>query len=304
MSQRTVTATDSFIHQLIQLSRPFNSLHPLLLILVGYAIAGGSVFEPAPDLSWLVVSLLLLHSGVTVANDVVDSVVDRDNQVDTPLTTGSEAERRRFHYTAWALKGAALVVSLLALPLSTTMIIAAIGLIGVAYNYPPLQLSRRPLGSIIALGLSYGLLPILAGVSLLDASASPLAWLIGGFYFLARIALSLLKDFKDVTGDAKHHKQTFLLRFGAPTTLRTSHTLAATGLLGLIATVTALAAMSSMPLAVGVVVTLGGLGVRIAQLRKQLGTHTATPAVTPLFDQLLLTQGLFDLGIVLWLTLL
>lgn len=304
MPQRVVTTTDSFAHQLIQLSRPFNSLHPLLLIVAGYVIAGGSVLEPSASLSWLIISLLLLHSGVTVANDVVDSAVDRDNHVETPLTTGSAAVRQRFHYAAWALTVAALVVSLLILPLTTTAIIAAIALIGVIYNYPPLQLSRRPLGSIVALGLSYGFLPILAGFSLLETPPSPLLWLIGSFYLLARIALSLLKDFKDVAGDTKHHKQTFLLRYGMPATLRISHTLALIGLLGIITTVTVYAAGSSPLIATGAFVMLGSLGGHIMRLRKQLGSRAAGTTVTPVFDRLLLAQGLFDLGIILWLTLL
>lgn len=304
MAHRVVTTTDSFGSQLIQLSRPFNSLHPLLLTVAGYALAGGSLLTPSTSLSWLIVSLLLLHSGVTIANDVVDSDIDRDNQVDTPLTTGTKITRRRFHNAAWALTIAAIVCSLLALPLVTALIITSIALLGVGYNYPPLQFSRRPLGSIVALGLSYGLLPIAAGFSLLQAPASPLLWLIGGFYLLARSALSLLKDFKDLVGDKKHRKRTFLLHYGTPLTLHISHALAFIGLLGIVATLTAHTAESSPVAAAVALVALGSITLRIAQLRKRLGSQAATDAVTPLFDQLLLTQGLFDLGIIVWLTLL
>jgi 4-hydroxybenzoate polyprenyltransferase len=86
--------------------------------------------------------------------------------------------------------------------------------VGWLYNARPFQLSHRPILSIVFLGIYYALLPCLFGLLLSGNSLTPLFIIFLICYSLCRCSISLLKDYKDVTGDKKHHKHTFLLTYG------------------------------------------------------------------------------------------
>ncbi len=204
------------------LIRPLNSIHPLLLVYIGGII----VQAPGPMLVGALVVYFILHSAVTLSNDLDDIAVDAANGRDT-----SAAELVKETGGQWLvaiLYGGSIIASILYFPVLFTVLLV-VGLVCAwTYNQKPLQLSRRPLGSTIVLGLCYGLLPFLSGAAINSPLTVELL-ILGLGLALSRVSLSILKDYKDAVGDAKHHKKTFLLVFGRTIVRRTSVVLALIG---------------------------------------------------------------------------
>lgn len=163
----------------------------------------------------------LLHSFVTVWNDMADAEDDAQNGINrienmVAIPFGGAGLRAGQSVTG---VGIAIVLLLVA---SAWLIglAAAYLLVGWLYNSRPLRLSKRPIGSMSMMALGYGALPFLIGASLGGITVEALV--IGGGWAVCRLSLSLLKDYKDAPGDARTSKKTFLLVFGARTTARAS----------------------------------------------------------------------------------
>lgn len=80
----------------------------------------------------------------------------------------------------------------------------------------PLLLSYRPYSATPVLAVAYVLVPYAHGLALVDAVPTGRDVVFaGGLYalFMARI---VLKDFRDLTGDGRFGRCTFLLRHGKP----------------------------------------------------------------------------------------
>ncbi len=200
---------------------------PALVILLGmFAALGVAHAGHAEDHGALLRALLVVVGFVTFAvavNDLSDIAVDRINlagDLSRPLVVGTA--------TTIEVRIVAVVGALVALVVAATIgwACAAITLAGLllacAYSIPPLQLSRRGFVAPLLLPFGFVAVPFLAGILAARPSIkmSDLG-LLGGLYlgFIGRI---LLKDFRDVRGDALLGKRTFLVRRGRVWTCRLS----------------------------------------------------------------------------------
>jgi 4-hydroxybenzoate polyprenyltransferase len=209
------------IRTLIALARPAVLLLVIMSAAVGLA-ASGAGDRPAAVLPVAVAVTGFIVFAVAV-NDLADEAVDRVNlpgAAGRPLVQG-RADRRDMVIVA----GVSAALALAAAPLVgvTGVVVVATGLVfGAAYSLPPVRLSGRGALAPLLLPAGFVAVPFLLG---LTAGGAPLAGrnavLLAGLYigFIGRI---LLKDFRDVRGDALFGKRTFLVRHGRQATCRTS----------------------------------------------------------------------------------
>jgi 4-hydroxybenzoate polyprenyltransferase len=206
-----------------QLSRP-----AVLMLLALYSAIGLAQAGRENDLL-LFVQLLPVIAGFlifsVVVNDVADEAIDRINLPgghDRPLVAGTSSKR--------GLATTGLVAGVIALVTSVTVgwLVTVVFIAGMAisagYSMRPVRLAER--GAVASLVLPAGLVavPYLGGVlAASDRVTSGDVALLSGLYvaFIGRI---LLKDFRDVRGDALLGKRTFLVRHGRVWTCAVSAT--------------------------------------------------------------------------------
>jgi 4-hydroxybenzoate polyprenyltransferase len=196
-------------YDVAMLSRPMNAVQPLFLVVIGAVLAGVMVSS-----DWrLPVALgvvLLVHGATTMWNDIEDVAIDKRNHVTTLLTQGFVSKKT----VGWVIVGqlvCALVGLIFLPPMAWTGILLLLFL-GWSYNVAPLRFSRRPIASMVVLAFSYGFLPLIVGASL--GHVDGVIIFLALFWSLARVSLSILKDYKDAVGDAMSNKRTFLLVYG------------------------------------------------------------------------------------------
>ncbi len=156
-------------------------------------------------------------------NDLADERVDRLNlsgDPRRPLVTGA-ATRRDLATIAVVAAAVALAGSgwLGVAPLTVT---AAGLLVGIGYSMPPVRLAARGAVAALVLPACYVAVPYLTGYTATGAPVRPATvFTLVGLYcgFVGRL---LLKDFRDVRGDAMFGKRTFLVRHGRRATCATS----------------------------------------------------------------------------------
>ena len=160
-----------------------------------------------------VIAAFLVFS--VACNDLADEAIDRVNlpgDPRRPLVTGA-VSRAHLRVTAWAAAGAALVLSALVSWPALTITAVGLGVSG-AYSVRPVRIADRGALAPLLLPACYVAVPYLLGTTTVHRTptAQDLT-LLGGLYlgFIGRI---LLKDFRDVRGDAMFGKRTFLVRHG------------------------------------------------------------------------------------------
>lgn len=161
----------------------------------------------------------------TALNDYADYEIDLINlrgDPDRPLVVGL-ADRQELKALATAYAFCAIGLTITISPMHT-LVTSVLLFLNYSYSMKPLQISRRGGIAPLLLPLGYVALPYLLGFGLtgwgLDETG---ATLLGALYlqFVGRI---ILKDYRDVKGDAKHGKMTFLLRHGNRTVCTVSGT--------------------------------------------------------------------------------
>jgi 4-hydroxybenzoate polyprenyltransferase len=186
----------------------------------GFAAAGGSshgLLALTPALA--VVAGFLVFS-VSV-NDLADVEIDRMNLVghrNRPLVLGLARQRE---LVATGIAGALLALGAAFAIGWLAFVVSLIGIaISAAYSLPPLRLSARGAVAAVVLPACYVAVPYLTGMALgPHPIGTPGLILMMGLYvgFIGRI---LLKDFRDLRGDALFGKRTFLVRHGRQATCR------------------------------------------------------------------------------------
>jgi 4-hydroxybenzoate polyprenyltransferase len=203
------------IHKVIavvDLFRPENVLTPALSIVIG------ALFSSAHDWSGLgerLIILALLHSAATLYNDIQDMDVDSLNHRQGALHDQTVSLPQSKKVVA-GLVVAALVLAIIRphalLQLSLVVVTVALSLL---YDLPHFRFSRKPILSIIILGLCYGALPLFSGFIVSGGILSGSFYVLIALWFLQRGSISMLKDYKDAVGDKLIGKETFYLHFGA-----------------------------------------------------------------------------------------
>jgi 4-hydroxybenzoate polyprenyltransferase len=168
-------------------------------------------------------------------NDLADEEVDRVNLPSDPQRLLVSGVRTRAQLVVTATTSA--VASLAAAAVvgwQATALVAAGLLLGAAYSLPPARLAARGAVASLVLPACFVAVPYLLGVLAAAGSVteSDLVLLVG--LYLGFIGRILLKDFRDVRGDALFGKRTFLVRHGRVATCRTSAAFWAVGTLALL----------------------------------------------------------------------
>lgn len=274
------------VKQLLHLARLWDALLPVVSLFVGAALVGR---VDDSRLVSLVVVIILLNSVAIIWNDIEDRRIDADN--DRPeVSRQTESQLRQLKISIGLLLSVSLCLAWIIGSSVGWLCIAAI-VVTWAYNSRPFQASRRPIASIIVLSGAGALLPFLFGAALGELSST--VWIAGLYWWVGRISLSVLKDYKDVKGDAKHSKKTFLLRYGAQ---RVAWVSLLTFLLGYGLFIALLLhdLASTMLLCVA-------MALLVYMRRNLFDEHASYNALDHAFRQLVQYQLLLDVGVVAWL---
>lgn len=186
------------------------------------------------DSGWaLLVALLMLASWYIMAvtiNDIADFDVDAVNlpqAKDRPLQNGSASKHQLRVVASCSALGVLIGGLILGLPVVTLGVFVVV--LAWVYSMPPIRISYRGILAPFLLPIGYIIFPMmiapLHGGAGLSASY---VLLVVGLYlvFTSRV---MLKDYRDVRGDTKYGKRTFLLRAGHSATTITSAILALAG---------------------------------------------------------------------------
>lgn len=184
------------------------------LVFVGSAAAGSITSKTL--LAVFLIAAVTVHANSI--NDYADRDIDRVNLKDAsdrPLVA-KDISNMQF----WVIHAISGLVALAAsFFYGTNAVIITLVLLTVDYIYSlkPFQISFRPVASPLLLAAAYVYYSFSIGYWSTDAMSS-YPWLLTLGLYLGFIARLLLKDFRDVKGDKRHGKVTFLLRYGAKAT--------------------------------------------------------------------------------------
>lgn len=207
-------------------SRPQFLTASILPVVLGSLL--GSKASGTLELSLMglaIIAIALLHLGANILNDVADD----QNQTDcyntgahSPFSGGSRViqqghvSRKQMRRAGIFLTAASLVPGVILIFLKGWMVLA-FGLIGAfsgwAYSFPPFKLASRGLGEI-AVGLAFGLLPIIGASWLQSGLLLSSAWLIGSAVSLWIACVLIVNSLPDSSPDHRSGKQTLAVRLG------------------------------------------------------------------------------------------
>lgn len=200
----------------ILLARP-----PVFMLLASYA-ALGLAQAGNPDGYLPLTEILVVVAGFLVfsvaCNDIADEAIDRVNLPGDrrrPLVAAAGGARRRSQVAATGIAGALVALGASAALGRMPLLVVASGFaLSAAYSLRPLRVADRGVLAPLLLPACYVAVPFLLGVNAAGRPVTgPDAVLLAGLYlgFIGRI---VLKDFRDVRGDALFGKRTFLVRHG------------------------------------------------------------------------------------------
>lgn len=206
------------IHRYVRLARPYIALPPLLAYFIAVAVSQQEWTAFKIIIGSLLV--LLMVTAAVLHNEIEDELIDRSNRTKNKLFS-TYISMDKLSYISALFYALSLVLGLVG-DITAGIAFVALGtLLSWAYSAAPLRFSRRPIASTITMGLCYGALPLLLGLSGGKHGGFFIFWL-GVAWTLQRCGISLLKDYKDFSGDKLHNKRTFLVAYGSRITAITS----------------------------------------------------------------------------------
>lgn len=275
---------------IVDMMRVPSAVLPCLGLLVGVLVSKGTLITYETIAGCIVV--ICLNSVAMLLNDFFDRVIDMENG--RPRMQQMFLQGQRGHVVVSMVTltiGAFGLAATISPAFVAVCVVAGVGIW--LYDAPPLYGSRRPVFSIILLSLVASALPFVLGTLLGQWHPALVSWAV--MWWMMRASLSLLKDYKDAHGDAKHHKKTFLLVYGATTVARVSLVLFATSVIGLI--VAAWQFNGPRPVSVFVIIMTAWLIWR----RYYLSRVTKYSTMHLLFVEMIRYQMLLEGGMVMWL---
>jgi 4-hydroxybenzoate polyprenyltransferase len=223
------------IRLFLQLARPAVLLLLALFAAIG-ATSSGAASHPATlaEVYFIVLTFLVFS---VAANDLADLAVDRVNLPGDrrrPLVAGTARQRDMVLLTVVSVVACVAVAALVnvAVLLTTVCGIA----VSAAYSLPPSRLSARGAVASLVLPACYVAMPFLVGFYAGRSTLRTHDLLLLAALYVGFIGRILLKDFRDVRGDALFGKRTFLVRHGRRATCLLSAALWAAGSILLICT--------------------------------------------------------------------
>ena len=206
---------------LILLTRPAVVVLLGLFAMTGLAQAGAGNDQVELAKVLIVVVSFLLFS--VVLNDLADEAIDRVNLPGDrrrPLAAGSGTHAE---FVAIAATTAVVAVGMSALISRLALAVVSGGLaLSASYSLRPIRIADRGLVASVLLPAGYVAVPYFVGLFSVHGSVSGSDGLLLGGLYIGFIGRILLKDFRDVRGDALFGKRTFLVRHGRQRTCQIS----------------------------------------------------------------------------------
>jgi 4-hydroxybenzoate polyprenyltransferase len=201
----------------VVMTRPTVVLLLSLFAATGLAQAGGGRDVAAlPRVLVIVISYLVCS---VLMNDLADEAIDRVNLPGDPSRLLASGRCTRRELLVAAVTAAVVALAGGAFLGGPALVVVAAGLaLSAGYCLRPVRIADRGAAASLLLPAGYVAVPYLVGIFSRRPSLQPQDLvLLGGLYvgFIGRI---LLKDFRDVRGDALFGKRTFLVRHGRRTT--------------------------------------------------------------------------------------
>ncbi len=199
------------IRLVVLLTRP-----AVILLLIMFNATGAAEAGPGGNASLLAAPLaavvgFLLFS--VACNDLADEAIDRVNLPGRrPLAAGLLG-RREFAIIGVTAGAGGLAASAL-LGWRAVVVMAGGMCVSAGYSLRPVRLADRGAVASLVLPGCYVAVPYLLGVLAVDETIHPEALLLLAGLYLGFVGRILLKDFRDVRGDALFGKRTFLVRHG------------------------------------------------------------------------------------------
>lgn len=236
----------------IKFVRPKILITCYAIIFVGSAAAGRITLKTV--LALLVLIPWYVHAATT--NDYADRAIDEINlpkAKDRPLVTKELTASQ-----VWVIHAVGGVLALLGSWFyGWAAVLLTVGLLIIDYIYSlrPIRLSDRGIFSQLVLAAAYVYFPVTLGF-LAAANNAPYPWLLSAGLYFGFVGRLFLKDFRDVRGDKRFGKLTFLIRHGAKTTC-TASALAWSIAILLIVMAVHLSLGVILPLSLGLMIVLG-----------------------------------------------
>ena len=190
----------------------------LLFAAIGLAQAGhAEQFHPLFTGVALVIAAWFVNAGAV--NDLADELVDRVNFPSVgprPLPSGQATRRQML--TLALVSGAVSAGVGFAVNWRVGAVVVAALALSAAYSLPPLRISARGGLASFLLPAGYVAFPYLVALLTVQRSISGEQLILLAGLWVSFIGRILLKDFRDVEGDAQFGKRTFLLRHGRAAT--------------------------------------------------------------------------------------
>jgi 4-hydroxybenzoate polyprenyltransferase len=279
----------------INIMRPYNMPALWLSFGVGVVLVGNvSVLDIIGGL----LVLTLLHSAANIQNDLADVAVDRANKRQSGLLDGTISPGA-VRSLMLGLLGAAFIVALV--PVGRLVHVGAaiaVALLSWLYNSSRIYASRRPIASIVILGLCFSAIPLLYGYLLGMTGLRPWVLILAGCWFLQRVSISIMKDYKDASGDRQHTKRTFYLQFGRRATVATGIVLGGLGYAGAIIVFIT----RGYGIALAYLITLGLMINSMVYRAKQIGVKDEKQ-LSSLFNKSFTSHTLVEAGLLVCLLL-
>ena len=188
------------------------------LVFLGSAVAGATTLKAV--LSILILATWYIHAASS--NDYADRHIDKINLKsagDRPLVSGDISVKQLWilHYSA----GLAVLLLSYFYGINVLLLTSLVLAIDYAYSLKPVRLSDKGIVSQLILPVAYVYFPFSIGFWSAGTHAA-YPWAISIGLYCGFVARLLLKDFRDVIGDKKYGKMTFLLRHGQRVTCQLS----------------------------------------------------------------------------------
>lgn len=184
---------------------------------IGLAAAGQGQNQ-ALFAACLVVVVGYLLFAVAV-NDIADERIDRVNLPGDPRRPLASGSARRAEVIVTGVVGAVLSLGVAAALGWRPLLVVATGLtVAAGYSLRPVRLADRGGLASVILPVCYVVVPFLCPLLAVRPGLRPTDLLLLGGLYVGFIGRILLKDFRDVRGDALFGKRTFVVRRGRATT--------------------------------------------------------------------------------------
>ncbi len=207
----------------IELLRPFTLIAPFTGIFSGaLAAIGAAGISIQPHVIYTIlfaaISAVLLNGASNAFNQVCDIEVDRINKPERPLPSGRLKKKEAEKFAAVVY----LVALVLAAIVNTTffMLVAVAALLTILYSWHPIRLKNYGWIANATIGISRGLLLIVAGWSVVEFPSSAAPWFTGSVFGIFLLGAASTKDFPDIKGDMKYGTRTLPVIYGVEKSAR------------------------------------------------------------------------------------